>query len=389
VATFSFQSRTGETALDERIEDLVRWWSRPHNCDVAGRHGLHRFMRLAEARRIVDGDVFVLKLGGANPRDTNRGRLQAIEGDRVRNPWGSIGGVNLSDFEHGVRTSNAGRALSYIICKRGQYGSGFVLDRVVSARNVLAHGCYTRFDQTRGISPFVTALRTYRDIYEAIEYALAKAKVSQLFGYTIHSQSEIPTGVVTETADSEYEIDLGHGPWSLNMGPDDKVDLHESKMPATEFQDFMRQTTMAALKAVDIPYSFYDEAHTNYSGSRQALLQYEQSAAEKRCDVQELLDQLYGWRVGLWVRDGVLELPGKMLARDLKWEWIPAGLPWLDPLKEVKADGEAIDRRLSSRTRILRRQGLDFRDVVDELASEEAYIAEKLGAQTITDGGDK
>jgi hypothetical protein len=41
-----------------------------------------------------------------------------------------------------------------------------------------------------------------------------------------------------------------------------------------------------ALKGLDIPYSFFDEAHTNYSGARQALLQYEQSADVKRHDVR-------------------------------------------------------------------------------------------------------
>jgi len=41
VSTFSFQSRTGSADLDGRIEDLMAWWSRPANCDVAGRHSLH------------------------------------------------------------------------------------------------------------------------------------------------------------------------------------------------------------------------------------------------------------------------------------------------------------------------------------------------------------
>lgn len=382
VATFSFQSRTGIVELDRRIEELVAWWSRPRNCDIAGRHGFHRMIRLLEARRMIDGDVFVLKLGGENPGDFNRGRLQAIEGDRVRNPYGSAGGVDLADFDHGVRTNDAGRALAYLICKRGSYGNAFVLDRVVAARNIVSLGCYTRFDQTRGITPFVTALNSFRDVYEASDFALAKAKVSQLLGFTFHSDQPEPLGEVTEVEATEYEVDFGKGVWSLNMGKDDTVQVHESKVPSVEFQDFMRVTIMAALKSVDIPYSFYDEAHTNYSGSRGALLQYEQSAAEKRRDIQDLLNQLLGWRLSLWIKDGVLVLPGTMTLHDLVSEWIPAGLPWLDPLKEVEADIRAVKNKLNSRTRILKRQGLDFFTVADELAAEEEYLAAKQPIQT-------
>jgi capsid protein len=86
VSTFSFQSRTGIEELDNLIEALFAWWMRPTNCDVAGRHSLSRMIRLAEARRTADGDVFLLKL--------SHGRLQAIEGDRVCTPTrGLLAGV--------------------------------------------------------------------------------------------------------------------------------------------------------------------------------------------------------------------------------------------------------------------------------------------------------
>jgi len=82
VSSFKFQSRTGDESLDRDIDGLMTWWSRPENCDAAGRHGLPRMLRLAEERRTVDGDVFLVKLTGQRVR----GKLQAIEGDRVVDP---------------------------------------------------------------------------------------------------------------------------------------------------------------------------------------------------------------------------------------------------------------------------------------------------------------
>ena len=106
VSTFTFQSRTGIRELDERIEELFRWWSRPQNCDVAGRHNLQRIIRLAEERRTIDGDVFLLKLSD--------GRIQAIEGDRVRTPSSGLPeGVSRDEFIHGVQVDRHGRAKAY------------------------------------------------------------------------------------------------------------------------------------------------------------------------------------------------------------------------------------------------------------------------------------
>ncbi len=41
---------------------------------------------------------------------------------------------------------------------------------------------------------------------------------------------------------------------------------------------------MIAFKALDIPYTFFDESHTNFSGLRGSWLQYERAAIDKRSD---------------------------------------------------------------------------------------------------------
>lgn len=63
--------------------------------------------------------------------------------------------------------------------------------------------------------------------------------------------------------------------------------------------------------------------------------------------MQALLDHLTAWRISLWIQDGAL--PGVSMS-DLRWDWIPAGMPWIDPLKEINADIAAISAGLSSRT---------------------------------------
>jgi lambda family phage portal protein len=381
VSTFSFQSRTGSADLDGRIEDLMDWWSRPANCDVAARHSFPRLVRLAEERRTVDGDVFFLKLSD--------GRLQAIEGDRVQTPTSGLPqGVLPTEFVHGVQVDDAGQAKAYAVCKRPASGADFMFERLIPAAFVVHHAFFDRFDQVRGISPLAAAINTLRDTYEGFDYAMAKAKVAQMFALAFYREAVEPLGEVTgETEDGDgtpekgYQVDFGRGPVLLDLEPGDRAEFLESKSPSTEFQAFTQTMIQTALKGLDIPYSFFDEAHTNYSGARQALLQYEQSADVKRHDVRLMLNNLTAWRLRLFLADGVLELPRGMTLADLRWEWIAKGIPWIDPLKEVNADIAAIGAGLASRTDVLKQQGKDFYDVADQLAAENEYL-DSLGLPT-------
>ena len=373
VSTFSFQSRTGNHDLDTQIERLMGWWSQPGNCDVTGRHSLPRLIRMTEERAVVDGDVLLAKLSS--------GHLQPIEGDRLRNPSTADVGEAARDFVHGIELSKGGRPRRYAICDRANNGAGFKLKAILPARHVVHHGYFDRFDSTRGVSPLASGLNAFQDVYEAAEYALAKAKVSQLFGLKLTRQEAEPLAGVEgegEHGDQQpYSFEFGKGPQVLDLDPGDDADFLESRTPSTEFASFCEQMIAAALKALDIPFSFFNESFTNYSGARQALLQYEQSAANKRQALRAILDHLAAWRLSLFIEDGRLTLPAGMTLGDVRWEWIAAGLPWIDPLKEIKADVAAIENGLASRQLVCKARGRDFFEVADQLAAEAAYLAER------------
>lgn len=369
--SYTFQARTGDDGLNKKIEELIAWWSRPKNCDIAGRHSLGRMVRLAEMRRIIDGDIFFLKLSS--------GHVQAIEGDRVRFPTrGPFGTLDRKRFTHGVELDSRGRTKSLVVCKR--VGGQFVLDRVLNARWTITHSWYDRLDQVRGVSPMAPAINTYRDLYEGLDYHLAKMKVAAMFGLAIYREGYGSIGDVTGSgadADSEpYNVDFGAGPQLLDLDPGDRAEFLEAKTPPAESREFTAVMIGLGLKALDIPFSFYDEAYTNYSGARQAMLLYELSAGQKRDDVRGgVLDNLTRWRLGKFIADGVLVLPGQLTLPEIKYEWVARGLPWIDPLKEVAADVKAVDAGLTSRQRVLKRQGLDFDEVADELQYEQERLA--------------
>lgn len=384
VSTFEFQSKIGDKAKDRQVEDWFREWSKAANCDVAGRHSFQRMIRLARGRVLVDGDVGIIRL-----RD---GRLQACEGDRIRSPTeGSFlekANPNarelLADLEnvtHGVRTNRAGKALAYYVHNRGRASDfmgmpqTFFFDRVVGAQNLYLYGNFDRFDQIRGVSLYASVLNDLRDIYEGKTYALAKMKVSQLFAFAVMRGGDAPMAP-TEATDSsaadprnwKYKIDFGRGPAYMEFDPNDKPEFLETSSPSSEFQSFMATVIAVCLKAFDIPYSFFAEDFTNYSGARQAMLQYEQACEVKRRDVVELLDWIISWRLALAVIDG--ELPGISL-EELNWLWIPSAMPWIDPLKEFNADAGSVEQGFESTIEVIKRR--TGRDHIDVLAEEAQY----------------
>ena len=382
VSTFSFQPQTGDPALDEDLATLMKWWSRPDNCDVGGRHSLHSIIRLAESHRTIDGDVFLLKL--------KSGHLQGIESDRVRNEAG-LGVVYDTDVSkadrvvHGIHVDRGGRPVAFDVYSKDKNWS-YEFDRRIKARNIIHHGYFDGFDQIRGVSPLAAAIPTFVDTLEMKEYARLKAKVSQMMALAITRTSAMYQDL--ESCDqTEYDVDFGKGPVMLDLDPGDEANFLESKNPSTEFQSFITMSLQIASKALDIPWSFFDESYTNYSGSRIALLQYVKSAASKRESNQCMLDKITRWKIAQWIESGLL--PVETDVRKIRWTWIPSGTPWFDIKAEAEADIMLINSGLKTRREVRQeRYGDDWSTVVSELAAEKAKLEELgLGQAEPTAGG--
>lgn len=382
VSSFSFASRTGDDEVDQQVEDYINAWSQRSNCDVRRQHPFRRMIRMAEARRVVDGDFFFLKLTGDG---VSRGKLQAIESDRIATPGDLPRAFDTESFRNGVKTTTGGTPQSYCICRRDEQTGQLTFERVVPASSLFVHGFYERFDQVRGISPLASALNTLQDVYEGFDYALAKMKVSQLFGLVFYRDAEAALQGTIATldsdndgvADSGYEVDFGKGPVQLDLNPGDRAEFLEAKTPASETVAFLQMMIHVALKSLDIPYSFFDESFTNFYGSRAGLQQYQKSCETKIADLQEVLDEITAWRLGLAILDGDLALPRGIEFEQLKWEWVPRGVAWWDPQKEVKGNTMAIAAGLDNPQRICRDIGTDFYENIDAIADAMAYAKMK------------
>lgn len=384
VASFNFQSRTGDDGLDEELEQFMRRRSTKENADVRRVHPLRRLVRMSEARATIDGDIAWLKV-----RD---GSVQAIEGDRIRDPEKIPTG---SRWFQGINVDDVGQPIQMAIHRRD--GKGFILDRVVPWSNLFFHSAYDthhRFDVTRGVGPIVTAIDELRDLYEAKTYALAKLKVAQMFGLVIYSDSldgagsHAPTGEGSDndgdgTLEQErYKVDFGKGPIKLELDAGDKAEFLQAGVAASETIAFLSFCIDVALKALDIPRSFYDESFTNFFGQKTALTLYLQSADRKRQNMRDLLNAWSAWQFTRAVGEGEIVLPRSTpldrLLDGSRFEWIPSGLPWFDRSREVAPAIKAIGAGLDTHSRVCRElYGMRFEDLLVEAERDQRLVRER------------
>lgn len=366
VSSFSFSSHNGEmvgpgqarrSALDDDIEGIIAEAATPERCDAAGRHDLHSMLRLTEALAVLFGDVFWLELSD--------GTTQILEGDRVRSP-----ALNREpNIIEGVRIDERGRTIAYAVHQR-KPGGGYQFERWIPAQFVAVRGYYDRADQVRGVSPLAPALNTLRDLYEGFDYALAKQKLAQLFGFKVTREGTDALGSVSSSA-GQYEIDLGRGPWLVDLQPGDNIEMMHADVPGTQFESHAELMMSLALLALDLPWNFYRVDATNFFGSRAALNLYLKSCQPKRRALVALLNR-WTWRqLRLAVMAGKLRLP--MPLEQLRFAWTADAVPWWNPVQEAAGALAAIQAGLDNPQRLALENGTNVFSNIDRIAEVIEY----------------
>lgn len=388
---YDFQPLTGDDGLNRDLRDLMERDNRPENCDIGGRHSWQRMRRLAEVRKLLDGDCGLMTL--------RSGHLQGVESHMIRNPM-LRARRDQARWDSGVKLGPGRKAVAYCIGERDEFGKED--ERTVAQSQLMLLGAFEgRFDQIRGISPVAGALNEFRDVYETKDLMAAKVKLDQIFGVAFMRDQgaesladEFGTDGDTEGEtedDSDAEpaappsYDLGQGVKGFDLDKDEKIELIHSSNPSTQTQQFLELSIAIAIKALDLPFNFFDESSTNFFGSKAAWIQYDRACDHKRADQLELHRKYTIWRMTRWMLPtdfsgtGEIILPRSMDLKDVKWKWVPRGMPWWNPNEELTVDLMAAAAGLKTLQQICDERGLGiWTDNLKGLSAEFAR-AKELG----------
>lgn len=418
VSKFRFQFRTGKDALDKVVNRLFHWHAQPRNFDIAARFGREEMFRMFEAEKVTAGDAAMIKLSGL--------MLQAIESDLIAYP--KVGKYNpktkrIDQIPKAVLDSvnkdtgvvmdpdRPGRVAQFCICSRGQDGKSVAFDHLEPAENVIFDAYWTRFSsQVRGVSPLSTAINSIQDVYEGVDFNLAKAKVHALFGIALmrdyagaNTPGEVAaewgaaSGVqgaegeeaVTEPISAKLQEIKPNEMLMLDMDTRGRIETVESKTPSSEFREFQELVLRLAFLALDIPYSAFNSKATSFSGMIADQNLYEVSCRSKREKNSWKRREYSDWLLetvwndpklsAAWNLKQIANDAGITRLRELQEEveWVPSGFPWLMKGQEIEGDTKAIaigaDNIIDSCTR----RGSNFFENIDKQAEAEAYAKEK------------
>jgi len=369
--------------LKAKILSLFEWHAAPKQFDAARRHSREAAFRLFETHKVKDGDALMVKIGKkTSPR---YGSIQLVSGTRIAKPKDLPATMINKVTDRGLELDNYGGVNAFIVCKYNQQGNDLLYDGRILADQAIYGGYFDGYDQTRGVSPLLTAANTFMDVSEGMEANLLKIKLHALFGYYVSrdlAEAENDDGLASNSigvedtdaeageghqgADTQQELNFGQGPVEVNLSPGEKIGLIESQTPPESVKEFTELAIRIALLSLDIPYTFFDGRKSSFSHVVADRKLYHDSVLCKQDSNKRAYEEYKNWKLRQWFADGKFEFAGEIeeLFDIVKVRPYPS--PWLDRLNEIAFEERVIALGLKSIPGLGREHNIDVYKNVEE-----------------------
>ena len=361
--------------LNKQLFDAFQEWG--DYPEVTGELGFEQLERQVARHLFRDGEIFIRPIvsNRFNYRTETRMALELIEADYC--PFDA--NSNDGRVVHGIERNQWG-APSYYHFYKGHPGDQFNTAQNINIsdlKRVSADGVYhlkftRRLKQARGVPLVHAVINRLRDLKDYEESERIAAKVAADFTFAITKSSESGAGPSPVNADGNRSFAMSAG-MGFELQPGEKVETIASNRPNSGLRDFRADMVRAVAGGTGTRYSAIAKDYNGtYSAQRQELVE---GAVSYRVHFAYLVRRLYRpvWRnfMQAQILAGRVNLndiePGSIFRCDFR---APA-LPWIDPLKEAKAWAELVDKKLESRSEIMRQRGRDPRKVTEEIEQEQ------------------
>ncbi len=394
-------------AWERKTETLFDLWAKSKLCDITLAQNFYELQSLVFNSVFESGDTFVLRRTPKRANGVVPLALNVIEADRVATPTDKIGDYYIRD---GVKIDDDGAPVSY-----------FVLDdhpgespnyTITNYREIPAYGVQSgeqmvlhifermRPGLNRGIPQLAPVIELLKQLDRFTDAELMKAVVSSFFTVFLKTDGDDSLAPAMAAPQGAYP---GFGANEVTMGSGTIVDIGtnesiETAQPANtaNFDPFFTSVVRQIGVALSIPFELLMLHFTaSYSASRAALEMAAMFFRDRRTWlVRNFCAPVYEWFMTDAINAGVIQAPGffEDPVKRAAWlgaQWIGPARIILDPLKEWKAETEAVN--LGARTVeevIIERSGGDFEQTTAQRAKEHAArAAAKLEPEILAPAG--
>jgi len=374
-------------AWERKAEELFDIWASSPSADITLTQSFYELQGLVFETTFESGDALVLRRRAKRPGIVPLA-LNVIEADRVATPTEI---QNDPDVRDGVRLDEDGAPVSYFVAQ--DHPGDIIVSPITSFKEVRAFGERSgermalhvfrrrRPGQTRGIPELAPVIEILKQLDRYTEAELMAAVVSSFF--TVFLKTKGDDGLAGATAPlpgmGQDEITMGAGA-VVNIDTDEDIQIANPGRANSNFDAFFSAVVRQIGVALSIPYELLIMHFTaSYSASRAALEMAAQFFKERRAWlVSTFCQPVYEWFLIDAINAGLIEAPGffESPVKRAAWlgaQWIPPTRVVIDPLKEWRAEAEAVNLGAKTLEDVaLEKTGRDWKTATEQRGREHA-----------------
>lgn len=378
-----------DTYVNRAIRDGFRKWSRVVTAD--GLMSMVEASRMAMRTFARDGEVIVhMRQSGRFPLGL---AIKFIESDHLDETLNRVFPGTKNRIRMGVEIDGDERPIAYHLLTNhpGEtvWSSGNRRYIRVPADDIIHIYVKNRPGQTRGEPPMAVVMTDAKMLagYREAEITNRRVAASKMGFFERDAESGPVSGVAdAEDEDGQFIMEVEPGKTTV-LPPGYSFSAFDPNSSSTDYAAFEKQIIRSI--AAGLGPSYFDLAmdldDVSYSSIRQgALSDRDFYRGVQRFFIDRFQMPIYAKFLRHFLDFGDANLPGYRYDRFFDGsEFQPRGWAWVDPEKEVRAATSAREGRLDSLHHQAAERGLDWMDIADEIATEDAYLKEK-GISVIT-----
>ena len=349
---------------------------------ACGQMSLRQLQWLVLNSRAVDGECFIQILRGY-PHNKHRFAIRLLNPDLLDHTFSSKA-KNGNRIEMGIELDEFSVPVAYHFSKDHPQGKSAKRTgpRISIPADQIIHVFRKEYaGQLRGIPDFAAVMHKAKMLNGVNEAVVVGWRVAACkMGFFVSKDSED----FPEPGEDPDDPTVRVAPESTFDATPGQIDYIDDAKEFREFnpeyptstyaeghKTFMRQ--LANGLNVSSPTLMNDYSDVNYSSLRQALLEDREGWRCIQADLaddfeQPLFDEWYDWTANV---TRLISVPDAKRGQEPEIVHQFRGWPWVDPLKEVKAQLEAVNGNLRTRQSVMSdTDGADFTDTVDAIRDE-------------------
>jgi lambda family phage portal protein len=387
-------SREQAREWGNQTEAKFRTWADTPECDASRMMNLLGLTLQALGGAMLNGDAVALPLWLPRPGQQWATRLLMVEADRLCTPTALR---HRDDIRGGIEFDAYGAPQAYHVLKRhpGDWLSmGAAADEweripaytAWGRRRVLHLHDKERTGQSRG-KPIVSSVMS--EFHMAGKYAsneLQASLANSLVAAFLQSDMDPQTaaevfgkdvsGAWQDFVRRKPMVRQMEGAAILPLPPGATLTSFTPGRPNAAFEAFMLASLRSIAAGLNMPYELLlkDFSKTSYSSARAALLEaWRYFNGRRRWLTDYWLREVYALWLEEAVNAGEIDAPGFYENRYayVRARFIFGGRGWVDPVKDADASRIRRESMVSTLEQECAEQGLDYEEVLDQLAIEE------------------